>query len=110
MGKIILNNYRHFCDLTLPLFNILYVRKNISNEEVTVIYDPASSVLPKTFISLVIITGLVLTMNGQEFTIEEATTREIQQAFADNKLTSRQLVDFYLNGIEELNPVRTLEI
>ncbi|CAL5328943.1 unnamed protein product [Camellia sinensis] len=75
----------HFCDLTLPLFNILYVRKNISNEEVTVIYDPASSVLPKTFISLVIITGLVLTMNGQEFTIEEATTREIQQAFADTE-------------------------
>ncbi|KAF5951616.1 hypothetical protein HYC85_009560 [Camellia sinensis] len=70
-----------------------------------VIYDPASSVLPKTFISLLIITGLVLTMNGQEFTIEEATIREIQQAFADNKLTSRQLVDFYLNRIQELNPV-----
>ncbi|CAL5378221.1 unnamed protein product [Camellia sinensis] len=95
----------HFCDLTLPLFNILYIRKNISNEEVTVIYDPASSVLPKTFISLVIMTGLVLTMNGQEFTIEDATIREIQQAFAENKRTSRQLVDFYVNGIEELNPV-----
>ncbi|PIN24858.1 Amidase [Handroanthus impetiginosus] len=39
------------------------------------------------------------------FTIEEATIKDIQQAFAQGKLTARQLVDFYLHQIEILNPV-----
>ncbi|KAG9442596.1 hypothetical protein H6P81_018450 [Aristolochia fimbriata] len=38
------------------------------------------------------------------FTIEEATVEEIQSAFKQNKLTSRQLVDHYLKAIEDLNP------
>ncbi|KAK6136651.1 hypothetical protein DH2020_029595 [Rehmannia glutinosa] len=40
-----------------------------------------------------------------DFTIEEATIQEIQHAFAEGKLTARQLVDFYLHQIESLNPV-----
>ncbi|XAR72728.1 hypothetical protein NMG60_11019464 [Bertholletia excelsa] len=43
-------------------------------------------------------------MDGQDFWIEEATIEQIQLAFAENKLTSRRLVDFYLCRIEELNP------
>lgn len=39
------------------------------------------------------------------FTIEEATIQEIHRAFSDDKLTARQLLDFYLNKIETLNPV-----
>lgn len=39
------------------------------------------------------------------FNIEEVTIKDIQLAFAQNKLTSRQLVDFYLHKIETLNPV-----
>ncbi|KAL7236980.1 hypothetical protein ACSBR1_020129 [Camellia fascicularis] len=48
---------------------------------------------------------LVLAIDGQEFTIKEATIDGIQRAFTENRLTSRQLVDFYLNQIETLNPV-----
>ncbi|KAL3621359.1 hypothetical protein CASFOL_036271 [Castilleja foliolosa] len=44
-------------------------------------------------------------MEKLEFTIEEATIEEIQLAFAEAKLTARQLVDFYLRQIEILNPV-----
>ncbi|KAL8556356.1 hypothetical protein ACS0TY_003968 [Phlomoides rotata] len=44
-------------------------------------------------------------MEEFDFIIEEATIKEIQQAFAEGKLTSRQLVDFYLHQIETLNPV-----
>ncbi|TYI43835.1 hypothetical protein ES332_A01G195400v1, partial [Gossypium tomentosum] len=38
-------------------------------------------------------------------TIEEATIESIQRAFAEDKLTSLQLVDLYLNRIQNLNPV-----
>ncbi|XXG40309.1 hypothetical protein AAC387_Pa01g1058 [Persea americana] len=38
------------------------------------------------------------------FDIEEATIKEIQTAFKQNKLTSKQLVDYYLVAIEKLNP------
>ncbi|GMP37616.1 hypothetical protein CsSME_00009218 [Camellia sinensis var. sinensis] len=48
---------------------------------------------------------LVLAIDGQEFTIKEATIDGIQRAFTENRLTSRQLVDFCLNQIETLNPV-----
>ncbi|KAJ8765032.1 hypothetical protein K2173_010508 [Erythroxylum novogranatense] len=41
----------------------------------------------------------------QPFTIEEATINDIQQAFSENKLTSTQLVDFYINQIKTLNPL-----
>ncbi|KAK4356151.1 hypothetical protein RND71_025122 [Anisodus tanguticus] len=43
--------------------------------------------------------------NGNNFKIEEATIKDIQLTFAQNKLTSRQLVDYYLHRIESLNPV-----
>ncbi|GAB4853204.1 hypothetical protein Ancab_017391 [Ancistrocladus abbreviatus] len=46
------------------------------------------------------------TNNGQEdFKIQEATIKDIHQAFTQNKLTSRQLVDYYLEQIEALNPL-----
>lgn len=58
-------------------------------------------------ISLLIIvsSGAISQINGQDFTIEEATIEEIQRAFADQRLTSRILVDFYLKQIEALNPM-----
>lgn len=37
--------------------------------------------------------------------IEEITIKEIHQAFAENKLTARKLVDFQLHQIETLNPL-----
>lgn len=39
------------------------------------------------------------------FSIREASIRDIQQAFMEKNLTSRQLVEFYLQEIETLNPV-----
>lgn len=56
-------------------------------------------------ITIIIIVVLFITMNGQAFTIEEATIKQIRQAFTQNKLTSRQLVDFYLHQIQSLNPL-----
>ena len=58
-------------------------------------------------ISLLIAVGIsaVSQINGHDFTFEEATIEEIQRAFADERLTSRMLVDFYLKQIEALNPV-----
>ncbi|XP_028065416.1 probable amidase At4g34880 [Camellia sinensis] len=44
-------------------------------------------------------------MSSTEFPIKEASVHEIQIAFKQNKLTSRQLVEFYLTQIESLNPV-----
>ncbi|OMO92848.1 Amidase [Corchorus olitorius] len=49
--------------------------------------------------------GLIIRIDCHDFTIEEATIESIQKAFAKNKLTSLQLVDFYLKRIEKLNPV-----
>lgn len=43
--------------------------------------------------------------NGQDFPFEEATITAIHQAFSQNKLTCRQLVDYYLNRIETLNSI-----
>ncbi|TXG64826.1 hypothetical protein EZV62_011820 [Acer yangbiense] len=45
-----------------------------------------------------------LIKGGEDFTFLEATIDEIQAAFAENKLTSRQLVEFYITQIENLNP------
>lgn len=44
-------------------------------------------------------------MEGNSFTIEEATIEEIHRAFAEKKLTTRQLVDYYLQKIQTLNPI-----
>lgn len=44
-------------------------------------------------------------VEDEDFKIEEASIPDIQRAFASKKLTSRQLVDFYLNQIHTLNPV-----
>ena len=46
-----------------------------------------------------------MTINGQDFLIEESTVTAIQQAFSQSTLTSKQLVDYYLNRIETLNPI-----
>ncbi|KAG6589001.1 putative amidase, partial [Cucurbita argyrosperma subsp. sororia] len=43
--------------------------------------------------------------NSSQFPIDEATIAEIQHAFSQNKLTSRELLDHYLNKIDFLNPV-----
>lgn len=53
-------------------------------------------------VSIIIISvGIIVSTNSvNSFRIEEATIKDIQQAFSENKLTSRQLVDFYLHQIE----------
>ncbi|KAI3824361.1 hypothetical protein L1987_05819 [Smallanthus sonchifolius] len=40
-----------------------------------------------------------------EFTIREATIDDIQAAFKHNKLTSKELVQFYIQEIRKLNPI-----
>lgn len=70
------------------------------------IKNPGSFLFPP-FISVLIIASIFFfsTIDGEDFTIEEATIEEIQRAFTAHKLTSRQLVDLYLDRIETLNPL-----
>ncbi|KAJ6409889.1 hypothetical protein OIU84_009388 [Salix udensis] len=62
---------------------------------------PSSSLL----LPLISLFLIFITITGQHFTIPESTIEEIQQAFAENNLTSTQLVDFYINQIKTLNPL-----
>ncbi|KAK7312240.1 hypothetical protein VNO77_35971 [Canavalia gladiata] len=55
-------------------------------------------------LSIILSTGCYF-ISAQEFSIKEASISEIQLAFKQNKLTSRQLVEFYLGEIRRLNPV-----
>ncbi|KAK7264167.1 hypothetical protein RJT34_31772 [Clitoria ternatea] len=45
------------------------------------------------------------TILAQQISIKEASISEIQLAFKQNKLTSRELVEFYLGEIRRLNPL-----
>lgn len=45
------------------------------------------------------------TISNNSFSIKEATVYDLQLAFKQNILTSRQLVGFYLQEIQRLNPV-----
>ncbi|KAI3849245.1 hypothetical protein MKX03_001644 [Papaver bracteatum] len=54
---------------------------------------------------LIFILSVLMSTYTTSFSIREASIRDIQQAFLENKLTSRQLVEFYLHEIETLNPL-----
>ncbi|XP_028767240.1 probable amidase At4g34880 [Neltuma alba] len=54
---------------------------------------------------VVILTGCIWEINGSDFSITEATIDDIRKAFAENKLTSAQLVAFYLERITSFNPL-----
>lgn len=56
-------------------------------------------------LSLLLFLLCFVTNSEEEFTIEEATINDIQRAFREKKLTSRKLVDLYIQQIETLNPV-----
>ncbi|KAM6541611.1 hypothetical protein CsatB_006058 [Cannabis sativa] len=61
---------------------------------------------PASPLCLPFITCLIVIIshtNGHYFTFHEATIEDIQKAFAENRLTSRKLVEFYLSQIETLN-------
>ncbi|KAJ4826112.1 hypothetical protein Tsubulata_010965 [Turnera subulata] len=62
-------------------------------------YAPLISLL------LLLLSNLAQTASGSPFPIEEATVQEFQLAFAQNKLTSKQLVSFYIDQIHALNPL-----
>ncbi|XP_050262739.1 probable amidase At4g34880 isoform X3 [Quercus robur] len=66
---------------------------------------PSSSPLTLHLLLLVFSTIFVNPINGSQFTITEATIDDIHLAFSENQLTSRQLVDLYLDQIEALNPL-----
>ncbi|KAF8013558.1 hypothetical protein BT93_I1415 [Corymbia citriodora subsp. variegata] len=55
-------------------------------------------------IALLSLSFLTTAVSASEFTFQEATIESIQLAFAQNRLTSRQLVGFYLDRIQTLNP------
>uniref|UniRef100_A0A7N2N030 Amidase domain-containing protein n=1 Tax=Quercus lobata TaxID=97700 RepID=A0A7N2N030_QUELO len=53
----------------------------------------------------ILLSGSHCTATGHGFSIEEASVNDIQLAFKQNQLTSRQLVEFYLKQIHRLNPI-----
>ncbi|MFS8018522.1 putative glutaminyl-tRNA synthase (glutamine-hydrolyzing) [Helianthus anomalus] len=55
--------------------------------------------------SIIIVILLSHTIESSKFTIPEATIHDIQAAFKQNKLTSKQLVEFYIQRIRKLNPI-----
>ncbi|CAN1247766.1 Probable amidase At4g34880 [Linum perenne] len=57
-----------------------------------------------TTVALVLILLLSSTAAGSSFLIEETTIDQIQLAFSQNKLSSKDLVKLYIERIEELNP------
>ncbi|KAK9286523.1 hypothetical protein L1049_014921 [Liquidambar formosana] len=68
--------------------------------------SPCSPILSSLLlILLAILSSGFHTIDGHRFPIREASVNEIQVAFKQNKLTSRQLVEFYLREIRRLNPV-----
>ncbi|XP_021810390.1 putative amidase C869.01 [Prunus avium] len=59
--------------------------------------------LPLILLSLASFGSQTFSVHG--FHIREATISDLQQAFKQNQLTSRKLVEFYLQEIRRLNPV-----
>lgn len=66
-----------------------------------------NSLKPSYFPSLLQILFSLSTIfiSSYAFSVKEATIKDFQQAFKQNKLTSRQLVEFYIQEIQRLNPV-----
>ncbi|KAJ9189602.1 hypothetical protein P3X46_000876 [Hevea brasiliensis] len=58
-----------------------------------------------SLISLLLLFSFLNIIQASKFSIKEATVKEIQLAFVQNKLTSKQLVRFYLEQIQTLNPL-----
>lgn len=56
-----------------------------------------------TFVSMLLSSSSTTLASG--FSIKEATVQDLQLAFQTNQLTSRQLVEFYLNQINIQNPL-----
>ncbi|KAJ7978585.1 Amidase [Quillaja saponaria] len=56
-------------------------------------------------ILLAILSSVPPTISSNGFSIGETTVRDLQLAFKYNRLTSRKLVEFYLEEIQRLNPV-----
>lgn len=58
-----------------------------------------------SFLLLLLISETETTLSKPlSFSITEATVSDLQLAFKRNELTSRQLVEFYINQINNLNP------
>lgn len=55
-------------------------------------------------VALLSLSFLATAIDDPQFTFPEATIQSIHLAFAQNRLTSRQLVNFYLGQIQALNP------
>nr|XP_010920186.2 probable amidase At4g34880 [Elaeis guineensis] len=72
------------------------IRKKISEETMAIL---APSLLSPLFVVLLAST------NCRGFEIKEATVDGIQQAFKEGSLTSRRLVEYYLDQIQTLNPL-----
>ncbi|XP_010526904.1 PREDICTED: putative amidase C869.01 [Tarenaya hassleriana] len=64
----------------------------------------SSSLLLPLLLLLESVSGGNQTIIKTRFTVQEATIDDIREAFKEKRLTSRQLVEFYIEAIQELNP------
>ncbi|XP_024995304.1 probable amidase At4g34880 [Cynara cardunculus var. scolymus] len=59
----------------------------------------------KPILLLILLFQSIIAGENSDFTIREATIQEIQTAFNQKKLTSKGLVEFYIEEITKLNPI-----
>lgn len=59
----------------------------------------------KQFLLILFAISYAATSLNSQFPIKEATIKDIQTAFYQNKLTSKELTQFYLQQIQKLNPI-----
>ncbi|KAI3728915.1 hypothetical protein L6452_17560 [Arctium lappa] len=62
-------------------------------------------IITPIFLLLLMMFQSIHTIQTSEFTITEATIVQIRAAFKQNKLTSKDLVKFYIKEIRKLNPI-----
>nr|DAD49192.1 TPA_asm: hypothetical protein HUJ06_019129 [Nelumbo nucifera] len=54
---------------------------------------------------VLVISSLSKNLAGDSFPIREVSVHDLQAAFQQKQLSSRELVEFYLGDIRKLNPV-----
>ncbi|XVF45484.1 hypothetical protein PTKIN_Ptkin02bG0210300 [Pterospermum kingtungense] len=60
---------------------------------------------PLFLVLMILFLQTMLSSGSSSFSIKEATVHDLQLAFAKGQLTSRQLVEFYIEEIHRLNPL-----
>lgn len=93
-----------YSHLTLLLISLLFLHHiNTTNPILQILAMPISHLCAHFLLIFIGITSA--TSLHPDFPIKEATIKDLQIALQENKLTSKELVQFYLQQIHKLNPI-----